>query len=554
VDEATGEPGLSRAESQAAIEAQNWKLLGYFNYYRLAIALAAVGTGLLAAGASPFGSSGPALFRTTGVLYALLSAAGVYTVRRRRFNFETHATVFTFADIVLLTVLMHASGGQSSGLGMLLVVAVAGASLMLPRRMTVFYASLAAIAAILEHSWGLLTGRVGSIADIAGGYPRVGMLGAGFFVTAFLGYTLAGRLRATEALAERRGVDLANLTQLNELIIQRLQLGVLVCDRRGNIRLLNRTARKFLGLNPMPAKLPALSAVAPDLAAQLHRSPGGGRHVRRTAVATSTGYQVYPRFLSLGEDSDAGTLVFLEDVAILKQQAQQMKMASLARLTASIAHEIRNPLGAISNAAQLLGETAEQNAEERKLIKIIQDQSRRMNAIVENVTRLSRRDRVNPRRFALAPWLREFARQYADTAQAPHGVFALAGDGDVEVCIDPEQLHQVVSNLCQNALRHSPPFSGTPLVKLETGVNAEQQPYLDVTDRGTGVPAEIAEFIFDPFFTTAPKGTGLGLYIAKEMCEGNGATLDYHPGEGGIGSRFRITFARSEDRLETQPA
>lgn len=547
--------GMSRAESQAAVETQNWKLLGYFNYYRLTIALAAVGIGFFAPDIQPFGSRSLGLFQNASLLYATLAVVAWFTIHGRRFDFETQTTASAFADITFLTILIHASGGLSSGLGMLLVVAVAGASLMLARRITIFYAALAAIAVILEHSWDYLTDSSATTTELAAGYPQVGMLGVGFFATAFLGYILASRLRATEALAERRGVDLANLTQLNELIIQRLQLGVLVCDSDGNIRLLNQTAQRFLGLTPLPAKLPALSAVAPDLAVQLFRWLGEKRRARgRASVATGAGYHVLPRFLPLGDDTGAGTLVFLEDMTVLKQQAQQMKMASLARLTASIAHEIRNPLGAISNAAQLLGEAAEQNAEERKLIKIIQDQSRRMNVIVENVTQLSRRDHVSPARFALNPWLREFSRQYADTIQIPHAAFVLAAGDGIEICMDPEQLHQVVSNLCQNALRHSPPFTGTPLIKLDTGLNADQHPYLDVIDWGTGVATDIADFIFDPFFTTTPKGTGLGLYIARELCEGNGATLDYHPGEAKVGSRFRVIFARAEDCLEAETA
>lgn len=547
--------GMSRAESRAAVETQNWKLLGYFNYYRLTISLAAVGISFLAPDVQPFGSRSHGLFQNASLLYAALASIAWFTIHGRRFDFDSQSTVSAFVDVTLLTILIHASGGLSSGLGMLLMVAVAGASLMLARRITIFYAALAAIAVILEHSWDYLTSGSATTTDLAAGYPQVGMLGIGFFATAFLGYTLASRLRATEVLAERRGVDLANLTQLNELIIQRLQLGVLVCDNDGNIRLLNQTAQRFLGLTPLPAKLPTLSAVAPDLAVHLFRWLGEGRRMRgRVSIATASGYQVLPRFLSLGEEAGAGTLLFLEDMTILKQQAQQMKMASLARLTASIAHEIRNPLGAISNAAQLLGEAAEQNAEERKLIKIIQDQSRRMNVIVENVTQLSRRDHVNPSRFALNPWLQEFIRQYADTIQVPRETFVLAAGDGIEVCMDPDQLHQVVSNLCQNALRHSPPFTGTPLIKLDVGLNAEQHPYLDVIDWGTGVAPEIADFIFDPFFTTTPRGTGLGLYIARELCEGNGATLDHHPGEGQVGSRFRVIFARPDDCLGTEAA
>lgn len=547
------ESGLSREESRATVEAQNWKLLGFFNYYRLAIALAAVGISFFAPAIPPFGSRTPGLFQAAAIIYAALGAAGLLTIRERRFDFETHTTLLTFADIALITVLMHASGGLGSGLGLLLMVAVGGGSLLLSRRITIFYASLASIAVILEHSWDYLTGNVTSLAGLSQDFPQVGMLGIGFFVTAFLGYTLAERLRATEALAERRGVDLANLTQVNALVIQHMQIGVLVCDADGNIRLGNQAAQKFLGQALASGKLSALTAVSPDLAIQLFRWLGeekSGGH-GRSVFTTRAGYTVLPRFVALGEDKAAGALIFLEDMAVLKQQAQQLKMASLARLTASIAHEIRNPLGALANAAQLLGEAAHPNDQEKRLIKIIGDQSQRMNVIVENVTQLSRRDHVSPARFALGPWLGEFARQYADTARVAHEIFTPSERADgVEICMDPEQLYQVVSNLCQNALRHSPPFTGTPLIRLDTGHDPEQRPYLDVIDWGAGVAPDIVDFIFDPFFTTTPKGTGLGLYIAKEMCEGNGATLEYHAGEGKVGSRFRVTFARPEDCLE----
>jgi len=240
-------------------------------------------------------------------------------------------------------------------------------------------------------------------------------------------------------------------------------------------------------------------------------------------------------------------LVFLEDTAVLKQQAQQLKMAALARLTASIAHEIRNPLGAISHAAQLLDESSDKDAEETRLLRIIQDQSRRMNIIIENVTQLARRDKVNPVQLQLAPWIGEFIHQFTITGKHPPEMFQTLGVGNHAVCVDPEQLQQVVGNLCQNALRHSPAFSGQALIAFKTGHDKDNRPFLDTIDWGSGVPPEIVDNIFDPFFTTTPKGTGLGLYIARELCESNGARLEYFPGDKGVGSRFRVTFARAEE-------
>lgn len=540
--------GLSLAESRAASEAQNWNLLQLFNYYRLALAAAAAGVAVFLGKFEPFGSANPALFRAAALLYFALSLTAFFTLRAQRPDIETQTTLLGFADITLLTLLMHASGGLASGMGLLLVVAVAGLSLLLGRRYAIFYAAAATIAIILEHAWGLITGEVQDAEPVFDQFPQVGLLGAGIFITAFLGYLLAERLRATEQLAARRGVDLANLVQINELVIQRMQTGVVVCDQEGRIRLMNQAARRLLGLTEHTGRWLTLSDVAPDLAIQLFQWLSNNPQARMRRLFTSrSGYTCLPRFTALGEGEAAGVLIFLEDMAVLKQQASQLKMQALARLTASIAHEIRNPLGAIVNAAQLLGESLPAEGEEHRLVRIIDEQSRRMNVIVQNVTQLSRRDKVSPVRLALEPWLRDFVRQYAETAQVPAAAFTLVGLEGIEVCVDPDQLHQVVSNLCQNALRASPPFTGTPLIKLLGGRDGEGRPYLDVIDWGKGVPADIVDHIFDPFFTTTPKGTGLGLYIARELCEGNGATLTYHPGDGGVGSRFRITFARAED-------
>ncbi len=539
--------GASQSQSQAAVAEQNWKLLSLYNYYRLIISISAAVLALGGTALPPFGLSSPDLFLIASVTYAIVSFVSLETIRRQRPEFETQATFQIFADITLITFLMHASGGLSSGLGLLLLVAVAGSSLMLGKKMTVLYAALATIAALVEHSWDWWTGAAVNVSQVVQGYPQVGMLGIGLFATATLGFTLATRLRATEALAERRGVDLANLSQLNALIIQRMHSGVLICDRGGRIRMMNQTAATFLGLSGDSMKT-GLARASAELADQLTQSLANPTPRTRSPVKTRRGYTVIPRFIVLGEPPNhTGTLIFLEDAAVLKQQAQQLKMAALARLTASIAHEIRNPLGAIANAAQLLGEDAPKDREDNRLVRIIGDQTRRMNVIVENITQLSRRDQVNPVMLPLQPWLEEFMQHFAQTLKIPREAFAVYGAEDLQVCIDPDQFYQVVGNLSQNALRHSPPFSGNLLVKFQGGTNSNGRPFLDVIDWGRGIPEKIRDQIFEPFFTTTPKGTGLGLYIARELCEGNGASLDYYPGAGGVGSRFHVTFARAEE-------
>lgn len=551
---------LTSTESRAAAESENWRVLRLFNFYRLTIGLSFTGVSLSGADLAPLGSASPILFQLAALIYAGLAVASTYTIYQRQPDFESQATVLGFADITLITLFMHASGGIASGLGLLLLVAVAGNSLLVGKRIAIFYASVGTIAMLLEHSWSILPEFVAWVLsasefsltpDLAATYPQVGMLGLGLYITAYLGYTLATRLRASEALADQRGDDVIELSHINELIIQRMQSGVLVCDTAGRIRMINQAAQRFLGQSSDHGKNPALSDVASELAIQLAQWLGHQRTQRTRSMFTSqAGYALLPRFARLTESGDTGILVFLEDMAALRQQAQQLKMAALARLTASIAHEIRNPLGALTNAAQLLGESTQTDEKSTRLVKIIDEQSRRMNVIVENVTQLARRDRINPEHIQLGKWVEEFVRQYSETIEVPREAFAQYRVEEIEVYVDPEQLFQVVGNLGQNSLRHSPPFSGTPLIKLQGGHDPEKRPYLDVIDWGRGVPENVRESIFDPFFTTTPQGTGLGLYIARELCEGNGGSLTYYPGDGGVGSRFRITFAVAGNGIE----
>jgi two-component system sensor histidine kinase PilS (NtrC family) len=539
---------ISAAESAENFSAENWKLLRNFNFYRLFIATLASALVISGESIPPFAASSPQLFTSAAYLYLGIAVLSIATIHWRWLPFELQATSLAFVDIILTTLLMHASMGMDSGIGLLLLVAVAGASLMVGTRLTILFAALATIALGLQVNWAFLTeGEWTANRWNTEHYNQMGILGIGLFATAAFTHFLARRLRATEALAQQRGVDLANFAQLNELVISRMHSGVIVCDGAGQIRMMNKMARNFLGGTTPDDEPGTVGDLSPELAQQLRQwqTRSGGN---RGSLHTRAGYTLLPRFQAIGERrEDQGVLIFLEDTAIIKQQAAQLKMAALARLTASIAHEIRNPLGAIAHAAQLMDESASRNEDEARLLRIIQDQGRRMNVIIENVTQLARRDKVNPQRLQLSAWIQDFIRQFALDGRHPPEIFNKLGVTPVAVCVDPDQLQQVVNNLCTNALRHSPAFSGQALIGLKSGLDADQRPYLEVIDWGSGVPPEIVENIFDPFFTTTPKGTGLGLYIARELCEGNGGKIEYFPGDNRVGSRFRVTFARAEE-------
>lgn len=523
-----------------------WKPLGFLNLYRLALSSLLV---LLYLGEhlpAPLGARDPELFFRTSLIYLALAIAAALAVQSRRPGFALQVSTGVAVDVALITVLMHASGGVTSGLGMLLIASIAGASMITAGRTALFYAALGSLALLAEQVYGSLIG-----VSIKGTSYQAGMLGFTFFVTAGLAYVLARRVRESEALARQRGLDLANMAQLTEYVIQRMQTGILVVDDDGQVRLINESAVAMLGLPGAPgpgARLAELSATLDAQLAASRRDPALSAPPFQPAAGLS---QVQARFAPIGRaERDSGTLIFLEDTAAMAQYAQQLKLASLGRLTASIAHEVRNPLGAISHAGALLAESPALPESDRRLTRIIDEQARRVNGIIETILGLSRRDATRPERFALAPWLEDFLEDFSRTRSVPAAVFSRALQPGIELHMDPGHLRQILTNLVENALRHGAGNAATPTVELRSGLTAEfRRPYLEVTDRGPGIPAQSAQYIFEPFYTTRPAGTGLGLYIARELAECNQAQIGHLPAPGG-GTTFRITFPDPRKKLD----
>ncbi|ROR34698.1 sensor histidine kinase [Inmirania thermothiophila] len=516
-----------------------WQTLLIIGTYRLA--LAGLLTVLAVTGLAPrtLGVADPALFTLAAVVYLVLALAGSIAFHLRRPAFDTQVHLQGFVDIALITALIHAAGGVSSGLGMLLLVVVIGGGLLLEGRLAVLFAALATLALLAEETYRQLT----TGADPAA-YPRIGILGAALFATAYLAHVLARRVRQSEALAARRAVDLANLAELNDYIIQRFRSGLLAVDAAQRIRLVNDAAWRLLGMPALGERTP-LAAVAPGLAEALEAWRQERRQPREAVRATPGGRDVLPRFYPLGAGADAGTLVVLEDDQVVTEQVQQLKLASLGRLSASIAHEIRNPLGAIAHAAQLLEETEGLDEGTRRLVAIVRDNARRVNTVVENVLQISRAPRARTRPLALAPWLERFAAEFrAQRGLGADDALAVAVEpADLTVEADPDQLHQILWNLCANADEHGRDEAGRLHLTLRAGTAPETGgAFIEVADRGPGILPEVASRIFEPFFSTGGRGTGLGLYIARELAAVAGAALEYRPVPTG-GSAFRLRLA-----------
>ncbi len=522
------------AAARPADPRNTWKPLSLLNAYRGLVAggsLTLLLTGHLFA---PLGLENPRLFATTAFFYLLYALVAALMIRLREPDFSLQVAAGVGVDVLSLTLLMHASGGVNSGLGMLLLVPVAGGAMLERPRAALVFAALATVAVLAEQSLRFQQDPGG-----LPGFAHAGLLGATYFTAATVVTLLARRIRESEELAHRRGVDLANMAELTDHIIQRMQTGIVVVDEADRVRFMNESAWHMLGIAPGRSMVP-LAQVSPELARRVETwraDPEAALEPIRPGAGHAA---LQPRLARISRGERPGVLVFLEDTAATAQQAQQLKLASLGRLTASIAHEIRNPLGAISHAGQLLGESAHLDEHDARLIRIIRDQSRRMNEIVESVLSLSRRDRASPEVFPLRPFLEDFAAGFCQHHGLGAGTLALEVEPpDLQVRFDRGQLHQILTNLCENALHHAG-NGGSLHIRLVAGLSPEaRRPYLDVHDDGPGLDADTVEHIFEPFFTTAAGGTGLGLYISRELAEANQARIDYVAGTGGC---FRISF------------
>jgi two-component system sensor histidine kinase PilS (NtrC family) len=294
---------------------------------------------------------------------------------------------------------------------------------------------------------------------------------------------------------------------------------VLVLDRDGRIAQHNPQAQRLLGSGALRGA--ELARLVPGFAERWRAwREGDARAARLELDLQGRGLRL--RLMETGA-AEQLTVLFVEDTTRSREEAQQIKLAALGRLTANIAHEIRNPLSAISHAAELLDEEKRER-ERGRLTRIIHDNTLRLERLVADVLQLNRRDRVATERIALNAWLRAFVEEFSANEAVPPGRIVIESARDAWVEFDREHLHQVLWNLLRNAVRYARAEAGS--VRLALSAFGDQVE-LNVIDNGPGVPASVQGQLFEPFFTTDSKGTGLGLYLARELSAANRAQLEY---------------------------
>lgn len=519
-----------------------WRVVGTLNVFRLLLALILLGLFFVSDEQKFFGERYPALFSATAAGYLVFAVISGLAIRHRWVSAGPQIFAQVTVDIAAIIILMHASGGNASGLGGLLVIFVGAGSLVLPLRNPAFFAALASLAILGEQFFS----QLGGVSD-SGNYTAAGILGSIIFAIAMAARPLGRRILVSEELARQRGVDLANLSELNEYIVQHLRESIVVVDAKNEIRLINGSAAQLLGISTDSHGLP-LQDAAESLAEYLsawRSEESRDSHAEFTMIAADNSMRLKAHLAPLGKDGvrKGPILIFLEDASLMNARVQQSKLASLGRLSASIAHEIRNPVGAMSHAGQLLAESAGLSEDDLRLTEIIRTHAERVSHIIDNVLQLSRRESSKAERFDIKPWLLDFAEEFSNTLELQEGELSLAQvPDDLEVRMDPSHLHQVLWNLCDNAVKYASETGGI-LVELAAGrMQRTDRPFLEVLDQGHGIDPANIDKIFEPFFTDRSGGTGLGLYISRELCELNRATLVYQP-RLPVGSIFRIVFA-----------
>ncbi|MDO9213605.1 MAG: ATP-binding protein [Methylococcales bacterium] len=498
---------------------QAWILLKLFLGYRLTLASLFIVLFYTQKGSALINIHHSPLFTYSSQSYLVLSVISAVCIIWKLTRYTIQAQLLIVTDILILTLIMHAYGGVTSGMGILLAVSIASGGLLIGGRCAMFFAALASLAVLAEQ---LYADYMNSFEISSYSYVYTGMLGASFFTISLLSFVLAKRSEQMLKFADQQKQAISNLEELNQYIIQHLQSGIIITDQQQMILIANEAVLRLTNLAALPTNLC-------DISEYLERGfqawlTDNEQNLLVLHVLNQS--DIHVRFMLLPTRYQVFYMVIIEDGSLYNQRLQQSKLASLGRLTASIAHEIRNPLSAINHAGQLLSESPDLSAQDVRLTHIIKANVSRVNHIIEDILQLSRRKDSRREKIELNSWLENYLQNFTLEQALSASSFQLITTAEpVFVFIDPNHLKQIMDNLCQNALKYGQPEKGPVTVQT---VTLKQASCIDVIDNGEGVSRENLSHLFEPFFTTSTSGTGLGLYISKELAELNQAKLIYY--------------------------
>ncbi len=538
------DPPLPPPPSAPGYGVSTQRILWIVGVYRAVCGAVLLGTASLL-DLKVLGITASGAFITSAVLYFVFGFASFWWIQRDRLGtpLPVLVSVLLVGDVMFIAMVMAAGGQTSGSLPILLFPQLAASGWLLRTRTAFFHAAIATLTLLGLDVFRRLETQVPAMQVF-----QTGLICFGYFATVGIALALGRYTKASEDLAAQRGIDVANLEHVNRLIIQDMQDGVLVVDLNGVVRGHNAQVTRLLGgFGRMRGgmRLAEFSSTLHDYWRRWQEDDS--EHLPSFKVE-STQRLLHVRLVRIGFGLNGGSLIYLEDLGRAQSEAQQMKLAALGRLTASIAHEVRNPLSAINQAAQLLDEDGSVAPEGQRLLAMIRNNAKRIDRIVGEVLALNRRDRKQLETIRLADFLTGIADEVMQAENMPARTVSLQVPDDLRATFDRGHLNQIVWNLLRNAWQHCQRQPGSIRVAARAGYMGDAI-ICELADDGPGIPAETRGQIFEPFFTTRPGGTGLGLYIARELADANGGSLDLLP--KGPGAQFRLTLRRAGEPATT---
>ncbi|MBX2808020.1 MAG: histidine kinase [Cellvibrionaceae bacterium] len=506
------------------------RLMGIYVYYRLNLGLLLGVSHWSGLSETIFGAIRPVFFNNIVFFYIAICSVSLITYWSNILQATSRYLLsLLIIDLVALVLMIYASGTLTGGLGYLLLIPIAVGSTFLRGQANI---GLAAFGTILILTMSLFNARDG-LGDSQSIFAA-GITGVLLFVTAIAFHLFSEKLQLSQYTAKRQSEHADYLQSISQRIVETMQTGIIVIDNHLSIQLINHAAAVLLTVNDKFEGLTQISAINQRL--ELWKNDGIVPASFTLSLANEKSLRI--SFATLTAARIPSVMLFLEDTQRINKAAQQLKLASLGRLTASIAHEIRNPLGAISHASQLLNESDTITDKDQELLTIIHNHSQRIDDIINSVLAFSRKKSTRQQTIKLKQWLADFTQQYL---RHHPGNITLTADSDQLQChIDPTHLYQIINNLVTNGIRYNDKARGEKHVTLHIAEHSDKRTAIEIIDQGDGIRGDQLDNLFEPFYTTEATGSGLGLFICKELCEANLADISYRYDSEKKQSIFRV--------------
>lgn len=487
------------------------------NFYRLILATVFLGQ-ILLPGEPLLPIKDTALYSWTSYFYLISALFWLLVTWHPRKHNEQLIAIQIYLDIFTIIIIMHSCGGVESGLGILLIINIIMSSLLCTQMLTFIFAALASLGLLSEYTYSYLN-QLSTATDST----QVGLLGIALFATAFISMRLTSEIKQSSAIAEQKQKDLESLSALNDYIIETMQSGIIVLDQNIKIQHINNAACNLLHMKNVLSM--ALRSCHPSLfnlfSVWLNNNIKAD-HFYLPEESHIDNVQI--SFRQITHNQQTGYLVFIDDLSLIQKKTNQKKLAALGHLTANIAHEIRNPLGAISHASQLLAESQNLDTTDERMTEIIHQHTKRINHIIEDILQIARSKKTQRECIKIEPWLKQFIKEFCLGSNASIECFSPEiNTQESFILFDTGHLFQVLSNICQNAKNHG--IKNHP-VHLTTHKN-DKFFTIEIADEGPGMPETEISKITEPFYTTSANGSGLGLYIVNQLCDINSAKLKF---------------------------